>query len=122
MHVKTRDFRTELILETVIQWIRAEPEAARTFAIEQKEAKQRQRHASGAWRGTKLGYVKYRIPQNLLDCIRVVFHHYGVQEIFGQDDKDMRLLMREFPELFGHTNIYKNPKKRKKTNESSSVQ
>lgn len=101
MQVKTRDLRDELILTTTCAWIKADPDTARDFAVLSKQAREQQVHSSGAWRGTKDGYIKYRMPQPLLDCIRVVFHHYNIDELFGLDDKDMKLLCREFPDLFG---------------------
>lgn len=101
MQLKTRDFRDELIVTTTCEWIKADPDSARDFALACKAAKHGQVHTSGAWRGTKDGYVKYRMPQPLLDCIRLVFNHYNIDELFGMDDKDMKLLCREFPDLFG---------------------
>lgn len=95
------NFRDELILSTVAEWIKADPKSAAEFAIQNKMEKQAQVHKSGAWRGTKLGYVKWRIPQVLLDCIRLVLNHYNIDELFGLDDKDMKLIARNFPDLFG---------------------
>ena len=101
MELLTRNLRDELILTTTCEWIKADPETASDFARYAKQAREQQYHSSGAWRGTKDGYIKYRMPQNLLDCIRLVFHTYGIDEVFGMDDKDMKLLCREFPDLFG---------------------
>ncbi len=102
-------FREELILTTTCEWVKADPDTARDFAIETKTLKEAQRQETGALKGKNEAnlYVKYRMPQPLLDLIRLVFNWaeetYDMEfEVFGIDDKDMKLLVRNFPELFGN--------------------
>jgi hypothetical protein len=112
-------FREEIILTAAMSWIKHDIETARDFAIEQKQRKaaQRQKHGGYTKGGKKAGmYLKYVIPQELMDNIRVCLRwaeiQYGVEfEVFGLDDKDMKLLVENFPDLFGEAHNMKWGKK-----------
>lgn len=100
-------FREEIILTATASWIQRDRREAVDFVEATKAMKQSQRHSTGAIKGKNRAnvYVKYRIPQGLMDCIRLALNWaeqaYDMEfEVFGLDDKDMKLLVKNFPELF----------------------
>lgn len=107
--VKSADdrFREEIILTAAAAWIQRDPREAVDFIEATKALKDSQRKKTGAIKGKNRAnvYVKYRMPQPLLDCIRVALdwaeNAYEMEfEVFGVDDKDMKLLVKNFPDLF----------------------
>jgi hypothetical protein len=111
VHLKTADrkFRDDLILTVTGEWVRADPTGARDFAVECKTLKDNQRQRHGGVKGKNAAnlYIKYRIPQTLLDCVRLAMRWaegaYEMEfEVFGFDDADMKLLVTNFPDLFGN--------------------
>lgn len=100
-------FRDEIILTTCAAWVQRNMQEAMDFVEASKAAKQCQRKSTGAIKGKNRAnmYVKYRLPQGLMDCIRLALNWaenaYDMEfEVFGLDDKDMKLLVRNFPDLF----------------------
>jgi hypothetical protein len=100
-------FRDEIILTTVAAWVQRDPQEAVDFIQSTKALKGGQLKSTGALKGKNRAnaYVKYRLPQGLLDCIRVALdwaeRTYEMEfEVFGVDDKDMKLLVQKFPDLF----------------------
>jgi len=100
-------FREEIIVTTCCEWVKAAPQDAKDFITATREEKAGQRETTGAVKGKNRGnmYVKYKIPQGLLDCVRVALNWaentYEMEfDCFGLDDKDMKLLTKTFPDLF----------------------
>lgn len=100
--------RDSIIVDTCAAWVKADPQGAKDFMLETKMMKDSQRKHHGGYehQGKQAGmYVKYRIPQMLLDCTRIALewaqNEYNVEfEVFGLDDRDMKLLCQTFPDLF----------------------
>lgn len=100
-------FREEIILTATAAWVQRDPREAVDFIEATKALKGSQRKKTGAIKGKNHAnvYVKYRMPQPLLDCIRLALNWaettYEMEfEVFGVDDKDMKLLVTNFPDLF----------------------
>lgn len=88
--------KRDLIREVALAWIQVDPAGAREAAEQLKELQRCQYKRNGGYRkGAKdqYGYVKYRIPQPLFILLR------RFMPDFLNDDKDIRLLCQEFPDL-----------------------
>lgn len=95
--------RKDLIRDVALEWFRIQPREARAAAKQLNELyKAQYNKRTGGWRNTDAGgYTKIRMPTTLFQLMRRI-----VDPKWGDDDKDLIELAREFPDMIP-TNLRK---------------
>jgi len=89
--------RKDIIKETCLAWIQKSPGEARLMA-EYLKGVTKQQLRGGKWRRKDGGYLKVSVPADLFYSLRRLLPD------FADDDKDLRYLAEEFPDLMGKFN------------------
>lgn len=84
--------KTRLIHRIAIEWMARDPAGAREAALAVKEFTKADIHKNGKCKGGS-GYISVRMPSELWQMLRIAMPG------FGNDDRDLRLLSQEFPDL-----------------------
>lgn len=84
--------KKELIRRIALEWIRKDPAGAREAAEAVRDFTKADLHKSGKTRQDS-GYISVRMPSELWQVLRTFMPN------FGDDDKDLKLLAQEFPDL-----------------------
>ncbi len=86
--------RADVIREVCLAWMEVSPGQAKLFKTYVDEVTAGQYKKSGAWRKRDGGYFAHSLPADLWHSLRRILPD------FGNDDKDIRTLCREFPDIF----------------------
>lgn len=93
MHIIMKNqAKKELIRRIALEWISKDPAGAREAALAVRDFTKADLHKSGKTK-QDTGYISVRMPSELWQILR----HFIPN--FGDDDKDLRLLSQEFPDL-----------------------